>query len=230
MQTIGIIGGIAPGSTIEYYRQLIALYRHQEPSGNYPSIIINSINLKEMLALVEADRLTDLIEFLVREIGKLERAGAGIGLMASNTPHLVFDEIRRRSKLPLVSIVETTFEAVQKMNLKKVGLFGTRFTMEGATYRKVFAESDIELCLPPEKDRAYIHNKYMAEFVQENFLPETKKEMLEIIGRMKTADRIEGLILGGTELPLILTDPAEAGIPFLDTTRLHAEAVIARVF
>src|SRR5205814_803575 len=106
--TLGIIGGIAPESTIEYYRTIIALHR-ERTGGQYPPILINSIDLKKMLALVAEQRFPELITYLVAEIRKLAAGGATIGLFASNTPHIVFDELRSQSPIPLVSIVEATF-------------------------------------------------------------------------------------------------------------------------
>ncbi len=125
MKTIGIIGGIAPESTIEYYRSIIRLYRERARDGTYPPILINSIDLKRVLDLVGAQKLAELTEYVLGEVRKLARAGADLGLLASNTPHVVFDDIRRSSPIPLVSIVEATCRATQALGLKKVGLFGT---------------------------------------------------------------------------------------------------------
>lgn len=108
MKTLGVIGGIGPESTIEYYRSLIAVYREQKPDGSYPSIILNSIDLNKLMALIAANELTETIEYLGEEIEKLARAGAGCGLVAANTPHIVFDELCRQSSIPLISIVEAT--------------------------------------------------------------------------------------------------------------------------
>jgi aspartate racemase len=105
LKTLGIIGGIAPGSTVDYYRLLIESYQEQTKDGSYPSILINSIDLKRLLDLVGSDRLPELTEYLLREIDRLARAGADFGLMASNTPHIVFEELSRQSPIPLLSIV-----------------------------------------------------------------------------------------------------------------------------
>jgi len=131
MKTLGLIGGIAPESTIAYYRQLIAAYRQKQPDGNYPAIIINSINMKKMLDMIGANALADVTEYLSGEVQKLAKAGADFALLASNTPHIVFDELRRQSPIPLISIVEATCVAAKALGLKRVGLFGTRFTMQG---------------------------------------------------------------------------------------------------
>ena len=164
MKTVGMIGGIGPESTVEYYRSIIAMYRQQKRDGSYPSIIINSIDLKKMLDLIEANELAKLTEYLVGEVQKLARAGADCGLLAANTPHIVFDEIRRGSPIPLVSIVEATCQATKALGLRRLGLFGTRFTMQGGFYPDVFSKEGITLAVPEEDEQAYIHDKYMSEW------------------------------------------------------------------
>lgn len=229
MKTIGIIGGIAPESTIEYYRVIIASYREQKRGGDYPPIIINSINLKTILDLVGAQQLAELTEYLLGEVTRLARAGADFGLLASNTPHIVFDDLQRQSPIPLVSIVEATCQATQALGLKKVGLFGTRFTMQARFYPEVFSRQGITVRVPDLDDQDYIHDKYMSELVHGIFRPETRERLLAIARRLRDREGIQGLILGGTELPLILRDVADRGIPFLDTTRIHAERAVAQM-
>jgi aspartate racemase len=168
-------------------------------------------------------------EYLIGEVQKLARAGADLGLLASNTPHVVFDETSRRSPIPLISIVEATCEAAKATGLKRLGLFGTRFTMQGRFYPEVFSREGITLVLPDPEEQAFIHDKYMNELVRAIFLPETRERLLTIVDRLKEREGIEGLILGGTELPLILRDVADRGIPFLDTTRIHVQAVVERL-
>src|SRR5215510_1336437 len=118
--TLGIVGGIAPGSTIDYYRLLIDRYRERREDGSYPSLIINSIDLQRFLALVAAGDRPALTNYLVEQLQTLARAGAGLGLFASNTPHLVFDDVQRRSPMPLVSIVEATTDAASSQGLRRV--------------------------------------------------------------------------------------------------------------
>jgi aspartate racemase len=227
MKTAGIIGGIGPESTVEYYRLIIQLYRQQKPDGTYPQIIINSINMKKMLNLIEANALTDVTAYLLEEIRKLARAGADFDLMASNTPHVVFDALLTQSPIPLISIVEAICQAAKKQGLKRVGLFGTRFTMQERLYFNVFDKAGITLLLPALEEQAYIHDKYMSELVNGVFLPETREGLLSIVCRLRDEERIDGLILGGTELPLIMRDAGDQGIPFLDTTKLHVESVVS---
>ncbi len=227
MNAVGVIGGIGPESTIEYYRHLIAAYRNLKRDGSYPSIIINSINLQAALDLIEANELVKLAKLFADEIQKLVRAGASVGLLAANTPHLVFDEIQAQSPIPLVSIVEATCEAAEALGLKRLGLFGTRFTMQGKFYPHVFSKTEIALLTPQADEQAFIHAKYMGELVKGMILPETRQGLLAIVDRMKQQDGIDGLILGGTELPLILGNVTDRGIAFLDTTKIHAQAVAA---
>lgn len=227
MKKVGMIGGIGPESTIDYYRQLIAAYRAQHPDGSYPPIIINSVNLKVLVDLFEANDLGKVAEFLVAEIRRLAAAGAELGLLSANTPHIVFDEVRRQSPIPLVSIVEATCEAAGALGLKRLGLFGTRFTMQAKFYPQVFSAAQIALAVPQASEQAYIHDKYMNQLVKGIFLPETRQGLLAIVNRLKEREGIDGLILGGTELPLILGEVTDQGIPFLDTTRIHVQAVAA---
>ena len=226
MKTIGIVGGTGPESTIDYYRLIIASYRERVPDGSYPAIIINSIDLKKALDLLAADELAQLARFLVDEVHRLARAGAEVGLLAANTPHLVFDEVARQSPIPLVSIVEATCAAAQALGLKRLGLFGTRFTMQGRFYPDVFSREGITLVTPEPDEQAYIHEKYMGELVPGIFLDETRARLMAIAERMKERDAIQGLVLAGTELPLILREATVGCIPFLDTARIHVKAIL----
>jgi aspartate racemase len=227
MKTLGIVGGIGPESTIEYYRLIIATYRATRQDDSYPPLIINSINLMKMLELVGANKLSAVTEYLVEEVLKLARAGADFGLLAANTPHIVFDDIQRRSPIPMLSLVESTCDAAKALQLKRVGLLGTSFTMQGRFYSDVFSREGIEIIVPDLEDQAYVHNKYMSELVNGIISQETREGLLAIVYRLKEKQDIRGLILGGTELSLIMKhDTSDQPIPFLDTTRIHAESAV----
>ena len=226
MKTLGIVGGVGPESTVDYYRSIIALYRQRKGDGSYPEIILNSIDLKKEMDLVERNKLVALTSYLLDEVAKLARAGADFGLIASNTPHIVFDDVRPRSLIPLISIVEATCEAAKAMDLKRVGLFGTSFTMQGKFYRDVFARAGITLVAPNLEDQTYVHDKYMNELVNGVFLPETRDGLLKIVDRLRETQQVQGLILGGTELPLILREETHNGLPILNTTKIHVAAAV----
>ena len=226
MKTLGIIGGLGPESTIDYYGKIIALYRDRTGDGSYPQFIVNSVNLKKGLDFMEANNLPGMADYLVEEIGKLARAGASFGLISANTPHIVFDEVASKSPIPLVSIVEATCAAAKARKLKRLALFGTRYTMQATFYPKVFSREGIELFVPNPEDQTYIHDKYLNELVPGRFLPATRAGLLAIVDRMKANSDIDGVILAGTELPLILRESEHNGIPLLDTTEIHCEAAV----
>lgn len=226
MKILGMIAGLGPESTIDYYRLIVASYRERMQDDSYPRMIINNLNLQQIIRLMEAQDYTTLVNLMVAEIQKLAAAGADFGLIGSNTPHIAFDEIRSRAVLPLISIVEATREAAAAQGLTKLGLFGSGFTMKAPFYPEIFARKGIAVLMPEPSDQAYIHQKYMDELVKGVFLPETRAELIRIVERMKVQHGIQGLILGGTELPLILSGAADCGIPFLDTARIHVDAAV----
>jgi len=226
MRTLGIIGGIGPESTIEYYRLLIAGYRQRISDGSYPPLLINSIDVNKMLALVAQTSREELVEYLLDNVFQLARAGADFGLLAANTPHIAFSEVAARSPIPLISIVQATCDFAKAHGLRRLGLFGTRFTMQAGFYQEACARVGIELVTPGTNEQTYIHEKYMDELVKGLFLPETRARLLAIAKGLKEHQKIDGLILGGTELPLILRDERDLGIPFLDTTRIHVNAAL----
>jgi len=226
MRTVGMIGGLGPESTIDYYRSIIARYRARRPDGGYPHVVINSLDVDKGLGMLDAGRPDELANYLAAGLELLVRAGADLGFIAANTPHLVFDEVQHRSAIPLLSIVRATSDRARALGLKKVGLFGTGFTMRASFYPKELQRAGIGLILPQESEREFIHRKYIGELLNNQFLPETRTEILRIANRMKDKDGVEALILAGTELPLLLRDSGDTGIEFLDTTVIHVEAIV----
>jgi aspartate racemase len=219
MKTIGIIGGIGPETTVIYYRLLIA--------AGHTRIVINSVEAGTLVPLVLGGDFPAVAEYLSVEIGRLAAAGADVGLIAANTPHVCFAEIQRRSPIPLVSIVEATADYVEAMGLRRLALFGTRVTMEGSFFQDAFSRRAIEIVVPSSEERTYIHDKYMGELFKNVILTETRDGLLSIVETMTARDGIDGVILGGTELSLILTGAAHRGIPLIDTTQIHVNAVLA---
>jgi len=229
MKTLGIVGGLGPESTVDYYQRIIALYRERQPDGSYPQFIIISVDLRKGLDFMDANNLTGMADYLLEGIGKLGRAGADFGLIAANTPHIVFEDVAPKSPIPLISIVEATCTAAKAQKLKRLALFGTRYTMQATFYPKVFSREGIELLVPDPQDQDYIHDKYLSELVPGKFWPETRAGLLAIVDRMKAESDVDGVILAGTELPLILHGETHNGIPLLDTTKIHVEAAVAEM-
>jgi aspartate racemase len=229
MKTLGVIGGLGPESTIDYYKRIVALYRDRTGDGSYPQFIINSINMKKGLDFMDANNLPGMADYLVEEIGKLARAGATFGLISANTPHIVFEEVASKSPIPLISIVETACAAAKARKLKRLALFGTRYTMQATFYPRVFSREGIDLLVPDPEDQDYIHDKYLNELVSGKFLPQTRAGLLAIVDRMKAKSDINGVILAGTELPLILRDAEYNGVRLLNTTEIHCEAAVTEM-
>jgi aspartate racemase len=219
MKTIGLIGGIGPETTVIYYRLLIAAGRTR--------IIINSVESGTLIPLVVRQDRPAVADFLVAEVERLVAAGADVGLIAANTPHMCFAEIQRCSPIPLVSIVEATAEHVSSRGFHRAALFGTRMTMEGTFFQDVFTRRGIALIVPSDSERAYVHDKYMGELFKGVIRPETRRGLLAVIDAVAGREEIDAVILGGTELSLILTGDAHNGIPLIDTTRIHVNAALA---
>ncbi|HXY60928.1 MAG TPA: amino acid racemase [Chthoniobacterales bacterium] len=229
MKTLGIIGGVGPESTIDYYKNIIALYRERTANGSYPQFVINSIDLQKGIDFLEANDLSGMAAFLLEEIEKLPKAGAEFGIIAANTPHIVFDEVSAKSSIPLISIVKAACEYAKARKLKRLALFGTRYTMKADFYQKVFAREGIDLVAPEAKDQDYIHDKYFAELVPGSFLPETRAGLFAIVDRMKSEAEIEGVVLAGTELALILRGENHNGVALLDTGKIHCHAAVTEM-
>jgi aspartate racemase len=178
-----------------------------------------------MRGRLEAGDDAGLAEMIVRDIDVLARAGAGVAIIAANTPHMVFDRVQPRVAIPLVSIVEATRAAAEAQGLRRLGLLGTRFTLEARYYPDVFAVRGLEIVVPEKPDIEYVHDKYVGELVEGRFLDSTREGLVAVMQRMRDRAGIDGVILGGTELPLIVRDVPFA-LPLLDTTRIHVDAVL----
>ena len=224
---IGMIGGIGPESTVDYYKRIIKCYQQNINSDDYPEIIINSINMTAMLKLVSDKNWDGLTGLLTDAVNRLYKAGADFAFIASNTPHIVFERVRRASPIPLVSIVEAARGEAEKLNLKKVGLLGTLFTMQSSYYQTEFDKSGITVVVPDEEEQRYIQTKLFAEIERGVFLDETREGLLKIVKRLIIDAAIDAVVLGCTELPLILPRD-EYDIPFLNTTEIHTQRIFEK--
>jgi len=174
---------------------------------------------------MEAKRWVDLTEWLLHKIEALRKAGAEFAAIGSNSPHVVFDEVESKSPLPLVSIVAAACEKAQALGVKRLGLMGTAFTMQAEFFQKRFRERGMSVVVPEPDDQKLIHRRLFTEIELGIIKESTRTELLEVARRMIERHAIESLILGCTELPLILTRD-EFGISFLNTTAIHAEAIV----
>ena len=227
MKKIGMIGGFGPESTLDYYRRIQARYRKLAKDDSYPEIIINSMDMTAMLRLVAEKKWEELVAFLVGGIESLRKAGADFAFVSANTPHIVFEQVKQQSPIELISIVEATRQYADQLGLRNVGLLGTSFTMNSNYYQTEFNKSTIRMIVPKVEEKQFIQEKLMSEIEQGIFLDSTRQDLLCIVKRMMDTDKIEGVVLGCTELPLILTKN-EFGIPFLNTTEIHVESIVQK--
>lgn len=223
----GAIGGLGPESTIDYYRRLLEAWEREEPS-RAPSIVIDSLDVRRALRLVETDRAA-LIEYLLASLRRLAGAAVDFAAITANTPHIVFDELATQSPVPLVSIVEVCAQDAKRRGLRRLALLGTRFTMEGSFYATVCARYGIAVQPPNAADRDWVHQRYVEELLEGEFRDDTRRQFISLVSRLRDEERIDGVILGGTELPLLLTTPVIAEVPALDTTALHVDAIVKRL-
>jgi aspartate racemase len=227
MAAVGLVGGLGPESTIDYYRRILALWERETP-GTAPSIVIDSLDARRALRLVEIDRPA-LIDYLAASVARLARAGVDFAAMTANTAHIVFDDVAARSPVPLVSIVEVCAGEARRRGLSRLALLGTRFTMEAPFYPAVCGRHGIAVLTPSDADRVWVHERYVGELLRGEFREGTRQEFVSLVARLRDELKIDAVILGGTELPLLLPGAVIADVPALDTTGLHVAAIVERL-
>ncbi len=221
---IGILGGMSPESTVAYYEYITRTYTERFGDYGYPEILIYSVSFQQYVDWPNQDRWDLVAEGLTEAAQRLVAAGADLILIATNTMHLVFDEVQAGVEVPMLSLLDATAEAILARGLRTVGLLGTRFTMEKGFYQEALARQGISTLVPGAGDREYVHRVIYDELVAGQIRDESRTGYLEII--RKLAERgAEGVVLGCTEIPL-LVDEDSAGIPLFDTTQIHAEAAL----
>lgn len=223
-RVLGIVGGTGPESTVDYYRSIIADWQRRTADGSYPRLIINSVEAARIFRLLGERDFSAVAADVAEAVGQLAAAGAGAAILASNATHLAFAEIESASPIPLIHIVDAARDAAHARGLRRLGIFGTRFVMEAPMYPERFAARGMTVLAPNADEREYIHEKYFGELVPGVFDDQTRDGLVEIIARVRDRDAIDGLILGGTELALMLIEPAYADVPMLNTAKIHAEA------
>lgn len=221
---IGIIGGLGPEATIEYYRIIVQRYRQE--TGRFPEIVIDSLDMSFFACQwkkgIDEKETT---AWLLGAVQRLKQAGADFALIASNTPHIVFDRLAQQAPIPLISIVDETAREALRRGLKKLGLLGTHVTMTSDFYLKNFVAHGIKVIVPQPGEQDFIHERLATEIMFNKIIDATRDKLLAIVKRMIDRESIDGIILGCTELPLILNQDA-FGIPFLNTTLIHAESAV----
>jgi len=227
MKPIGLIGGLTYVSTIEYYRYINELANQKLGGSETVEVIIHSVNFGEIKKFTEADDWKKLLEIMRSAAIELEVAGAGCLLIGANTMHKISDEIQAVIKIPVIHIAEAVAKEILKNGLKKVGLLGTKYTMQLGFYTDHLAKYGIETIIPDQEDIDFLNYTIYNEFGNNLFLQETKARYLKIISTLKERGA-EGIILGCTEIPILLKQ-SDCDILLFDTTQIHSSAGVDHV-
>ena len=227
MKKIGIIGGLGPEATVDYYKRIVRFFYDKNQELTVPEIIIYSVDIASLFKLVADQRWDSLTKWLVEKIIALEKAGADFAVISANTPHIVFDQVQSQSPLPLISIVEATLESAKAKKFRKLGLLGTKFTMQANFFGKRFIQDGIGVVVPNEREQQIVHEKLMNEIELGIFTEATRQQILSVVMNMRERNDIDAVILGCTELPLIFNDEAN-DIPMLNTTAIHVATICQR--
>ncbi len=225
LKLIGLIGGMSWENTIDYYRLINEIVNKRLGTWNSAEILLYSVNFKEVLQLQNQNNWNDLIDLMVIICKKLELVGSKAIVICSNTMHKIAAEIEAEISIPLINVVDETAKVIKSMDIESVGLLGTKFTMEGVFYvEKLIKKYEINTIIPDKIERDYIHNTIYEEFAKGKFLESAKLKFLKIIENL-IKKGAEGIILGCTELPMIINSQ-DVNVPLYDTLRIHLRAAV----
>ncbi|MPM56079.1 putative racemase YgeA [bioreactor metagenome] len=232
MKKLGLVGGLGPMSTLMYYRDIHEKYRKLAKSasiaGDNPPMIIDSLNLAVAYDLVERKDWVTLADWLTDSINRMHDAGAEFAAIAANTAHIVFDEIQAKSPIPVIGIVDETCKFAKAAGCDKVIVFGTGFTMASGMYEKACAKYGIKAIVPNTEDQDAIHHIIFPNLEAGIVLQEDKARILGIAKKMLKEEGADALILGCTELPLILSE-GDLDTKLIDTTVVHIDAIVKEI-
>jgi aspartate racemase len=221
---IGILGGMSPESTVEYYQHITRAYTERFGDYGYPEILIYSVSFQPYVDWPDLGRWDLVARGLSEAARKLEAAGADFILIATNTMHIVFDEVQASVDVPMLSLLDAVGEAIQACRVDTVGLLGTRFTMEASLFPDSLAPGGIDVLVPGADDREYVNTVIYDELVAGRIRDESRAGFVRIIDSLAQRGA-EGIILGCTEIPLLIRE-TDTGLPLFDTTTIHAEAAL----
>ena len=225
MKTIGLIGGLSWESSAVYYRIINELVRDKLGGTHSAKIIMYSVDFSEFEQLQHQGDWDKLTELMIDAGTRLKNGGAEFIVICTNTMHKTAEAVENQVGIPLLHIADAAATEVKKMGLQKVALLGTRFTMEQDFYKARLQEKHgIEVVIPDRGEREVIHSVIYNELVLGKVLDSSREAFVKIIGRMNDIGA-EGVVLGCTEIPLLISQK-DSAIPIFDTTRLHALAAV----
>ena len=225
MKKLGLVGGMGPESTVPYYHDIVYGVKEKIENDFFPNLTIESVNVFDVLQLCGEQKYDELTDYLMKAINNLISSGADFVALSANTPHIVFDRLQEKSAVPLVSIIEATRDEAIRLKKQKLGLLGTIFTMTGDFFKTPFVESGIEIIVPTIEEMEFVNQKISSELELGIVKEETLQRFQKIIERMKKENGIEAIVLGCTELPLLLNDEVSP-VPCLDTMKIHIQTLV----
>ncbi|MGS0747026.1 aspartate/glutamate racemase family protein [Halpernia sp. GG3] len=224
MKLIGLLGGISWVSTADYYRLINQGINDELGELNFSECLIYSFNYEEIKKSTDINDWGKIFDMLFDAAQKLKNSGVKALVLCANTMHYVADQLEKEIGLPIINIATETAKEIKKNELKKIGLLGTKFTMELDFFKSKLTEKDIETIIPNDKDREFIHQSIYAELGKGIINHNTKEKYLEIIDRL-ISNGAEGIILGCTEIPLIINQ-SDVKVPIFDTALIHSKAIV----
>jgi len=226
MKIIGLLGGMSWESSLEYYRIINETVKQKLGGLHSAQCLMYSLDFADIEALQHTGNWNALTQRMIAAVQRLERGGAELTVICTNTMHRMADEVAEATSIPLLHIADAAAEVIKASGLEKVGLLGTRFTMEGAFYReRLERKHNLRVVIPNEEDREKVHRIIYEELVKGQILESSRQVYQDVIAALH-AQGAQGVILGCTEIPLLIKQ-SDAAIPVFDTTRLHAEAAVA---
>ena len=224
MKTIGLVGGTGWVSTVDYYRIINHEVNVRRGGQNTARILLYSVDFGEIETFQQKGDFDGVAALLVDASQKLVNIGADCILLCANTMHMHAAQVQSAIAVPLIHIAEATASQIRKKAMKMVGLLGTRLTMEREFYRKKLNDAGIEVLVPEKEERDFVHRTIHEELVKSLFLPQSKQRFLEIIRKLQTRGA-EAVVLGCTEIPLLIKQE-DTDLPVFDTTRIHSLAAV----
>ncbi len=228
MKKLGLVGGMGPGSTVVYYHDIVYGVQERVGKESFPSLTIESVDVFHILRLCGERDYDGLTDYLLQAIDALARSGAQFAALTANTPHIVFDRLQGSSPIPLISMIGSVRKEAMRSGLKKIGLLGTIFTMTQDFFKRPFLHTGIDIVVPSGEEMDYIHQKISSELEHDIVKEETLARFQTIVSRMRAEDGIEAVVLGCTELPLLLNGET-CPVPCLDAMQIHIQDLIDEI-
>lgn len=220
-RVLGVVGGIGPESSLDYYRRLVDGWHALVGPDSHPRVLLDSVDGGPIVGPMIAGDLGPVRDVIGRAVAALAAGGAGLALIASVASHSVFDEVAASAPIPMLSIVDAVLRAARNSGVTRPAVFGTLVATEGRFFSRPFEAAGIELVRPSADDRRWIHDVYLGELVRGRFLDSTRDHLRLILAGLRDREGVDGLILAGTELSLILPDPECDGVPVLNAAAIH---------